>query len=97
MAIDKVKASHILVDSEDKALALKQSIESGETNFADAAAANSKCPSGASGGDLGYFGRGQMVREFETACFDESVNVGDVSEPIQTQFGYHLIQVTDRV
>ncbi len=96
-AIENVKASHILVETEAKAAELKTAIEAGDTTFADAAKENSKCPSGANGGDLGFFGRGQMVKEFETVCFDDTVEVGAVSPPIQTQFGYHLIQITDRV
>jgi peptidyl-prolyl cis-trans isomerase C len=60
----------------------------------DAAAQFSKCPSGARGGDLGCLGRGMMVREFEVPSFNESV--GTVTEPIQTQFGWHLIHVIDK-
>jgi len=52
------------------------------------------CPSGANGGDLGFFGKGVMVKEFEDAAF--SMNVGDLSEPIQTQFGWHLLYLTDK-
>ena len=54
----------------------------------------SKCPSGASGGDLGYFGKGEMVPSFEAAAF--KLPVGSVSEPVQTQFGWHLIKVYDK-
>jgi peptidyl-prolyl cis-trans isomerase C len=88
----KVKASHLLVDSEEKALQLKDSIASGSLSFEQAAKDNSKCPSGRNGGDLGFFGRGQMVKPFEDAAF--SMPVGEVSAPVQTQFGWHLIQVT---
>jgi peptidyl-prolyl cis-trans isomerase C len=84
----KVRASHILVDSEQKAINLLESIQTGE-DFARLAAANSSCPSGQRGGDLGEFGRGQMVKPFEDATF--GMNVGDLSGPVQTQFGYHLI------
>ena len=92
---ESVEASHILVDSEEKAKNLLTDIKSGAISFADAAKANSSCPSGAEGGSLGRFTRGQMVPEFENAAF--SMNVGDVSEPVKTQFGYHLIQVTAKV
>ncbi len=88
-----VKASHLLVSSEEEAKKLREEILGGRS-FADVAAEVSMCPSGANGGDLGYFGKGQMVKEFEDAAF--SMNVGDVSEPIQTQFGWHLIYLTDK-
>ncbi len=88
-----VKASHLLVATEEEAKKLKEEILSGKP-FADAAAEVSMCPSGANGGDLGYFGRGQMVKEFEDAAF--SMNVGEVSDPIKTQFGWHLIYLTDK-
>ena len=84
----KVRASHILVETEQKAISLLESIQTGE-DFARLAAANSSCPSGQRGGDLGEFGRGQMVKPFEDATF--GMNVGDLSGPVQTQFGYHLI------
>lgn len=88
-----VRASHILVDTKQEADDLKSRIEKGES-FADLAKQYSKCPSGRSGGDLGYFERGQMVPEFDQAAF--SLPVGQVSEPVQTQFGWHLIEVTDK-
>ena len=87
-----VRASHLLVDTEEQALSLKADIEAGKISFADAAAKYSKCPSGQRGGDLGVFGRGQMVKPFEDAAF--SLPLNQLSEPIQTQFGYHLIVVT---
>ena len=86
-----VAASHILVDTEDKANELLAKIQAGEISFADAAAANSKCPSSRNGGNLGEFGRGQMVPEFDEACF--TMEVGELRGPIKTQFGYHLIQL----
>ena len=89
----QVRASHLLVDTEAEALKIKADIEAGNITFENAAAQFSKCPSGSRGGDLGFFGKGQMVRPFEDAAF--SLPVGVVSEPVQTQFGYHLIKVTD--
>ena len=77
-----VRASHILVATEAEALALKNEIEAGKMTFADAAAKYSKCPSGArNGGDLGFFGRNQMVKPFEEAAFTLPLNV--VSDPVQ--------------
>lgn len=87
-----VKASHILVKTEEEALKLKEEISNGK-DFAQAAMEVSLCPSGQNGGDLGYFSRGQMVKEFEDAAF--SMKKGEVSNPIKTQFGYHLIYLTD--
>lgn len=86
-------ARHILVDTEEKCLQLKATIEAG-TDFAEVAKENSSCPSGRSGGDLGSFGPGQMVPEFDKAVFSGEVN--KVLGPIQTQFGYHLLEVTSR-
>ena len=90
----QVRAAHILVKTEDEAKELKEKIVSGEMKFEDAAAQFSQCPSGARGGDLGYFGRGMMVKEFEIPSFNEPV--GTVTDPIQTQFGWHLIHVIDK-
>ncbi len=90
----QVQASHILVDAEDKCLEVKKEIEAGKS-FEDAAKEYSSCPSKERGGDLGAFGRGQMVPEFEDAAF--SLEEGIVSEPVQTQFGYHLIKVTKQI
>ena len=89
----QVRAAHILVDTQKEAADLKAKIVAGEMKFEDAAAQFSKCPSGARGGDLGYFGRGMMVKEFEVPSFNEPV--GTVTDPIQTQFGWHLIHVID--
>ncbi|QPJ65509.1 MAG: peptidylprolyl isomerase [Candidatus Nitrohelix vancouverensis] len=86
-------ARHLLVDSEEKCNQLKQEIEGG-ANFADVAKTHSKCPSGASGGDLGEFRPGQMVPEFDTVVFNEEV--GKVHGPVKTQFGFHLIEITSR-
>jgi len=89
---NQVKASHILVSSINKAQELLDKINQG-VPFADLAKKHSSCPSGKNGGDLGFFGRGQMVREFEEAAF--STPKGQTTGPIKTQFGYHLIKVTD--
>ena len=86
-------ARHVLVESEEKCLELKQEIENG-ADFADVAKSHSKCPSGASGGDLGEFSPGQMVPEFDQVVFKEEL--GKVHGPIKTQFGYHLIEITSR-
>ena len=88
---ETVSASHILVDSEEKALELLAKIRAGEITFEDAAAEHSSCPSGRNGGNLGEFGHGQMVPEFDEACF--TMEVGALSEPVKTQFGYHIIRL----
>ena len=90
----EVKASHILVKSEEEALSLYNEIKKNKISFADAANEYSLCPSGYNGGDLGYFGKGMMVKPFEDAAFN--MEIGDISTPIQTQFGWHLIQLTDK-
>ena len=89
-----VHAKHILVDSEDKCNELLESIVSGGKAFEDVAKESSTCPSGANGGDLGEFGKGQMVKEFEDAAF--AAEIGHVVGPVKTQFGYHLIKVEDK-
>jgi len=86
-------ARHILVDTEAKCNELKAAIEGG-ADFAQVAKENSSCPSSRDGGNLGTFGRGQMVREFDEVVF--SAPVGVVQGPVKTQFGYHLLEVTDR-
>jgi peptidyl-prolyl cis-trans isomerase C len=87
------QARHILVPSEETANDLKTQIEGG-TDFAEVAKEHSTCPSGKSGGDLGSFGQGQMVPEFDQVIFSDELNV--VHGPVQTQFGYHLIEITSR-
>ena len=84
-------AKHILVDTEEKANEILAQIKAGEVTFEDAARAHSTCPSKDQGGDLGTFGRGQMVPEFEAATF--AMEVGDISDPVKTQFGYHIIKL----
>jgi len=91
----RAAASHILVKSEKEALDLKQQIENG-ADFAALAKKHSSCPSGRQGGALGEFGRGDMVPEFDRVVFGD-LPVGQVSEPVKTQFGYHLVRVDRRV
>jgi peptidyl-prolyl cis-trans isomerase C len=86
-------ARHILVDNEEVCLELKREIEEG-ADFADVAKENSSCPSSAQGGDLGEFGPGMMVPEFDKVVFSAPVNT--VQGPVKTQFGYHLLEVTNR-
>ena len=103
---EQVKASHILIKSDsvkdddakkkaarDKLRDIQEKVKKGE-DFAELAKASSECPSAAKGGDLGYFGRGQMVKPFEDAVF--ALKVGETSDIVVTQFGYHLIRLTDR-
>lgn len=91
--VKEVRAAHILVAKEDKAKELLQMIKNG-TSFADLAKQFSMCPSGRKGGDLGWFGKGMMVKEFEDAAFNHAK--GEVVGPVKTQFGWHLIQVVDQ-
>lgn len=86
-------ARHILVDNENTCNELKAKIEAGE-DFAKLAQDHSQCPSGRRGGDLGTFGPGQMVPEFDKVVFSAPVN--QVQGPVKTQFGYHLLEVTER-
>jgi peptidyl-prolyl cis-trans isomerase C len=86
-------ARHILVSTEESCNDLKSRIENG-ADFADLARQHSQCPSGQKGGDLGEFGPGQMVREFDDVVFKEEV--GKVYGPVKTQFGFHLIEITNR-
>ncbi len=86
-----VSAKHILVASEEKCNEILAAITSGEKAFEEAAQEFSTCPSGQRGGDLGTFGKGQMVPEFEQAAF--AAEIGQVVGPVKTQFGFHLIKV----
>jgi peptidyl-prolyl cis-trans isomerase C len=90
----EVHARHILMNTEDEAKAVIQELSKG-ADFAELAKKKSTGPSGPNGGDLGYFGKGQMVPEFEKAAF--AMDKGDVSKrPVQTQFGWHVIKVEDK-
>lgn len=89
----KASARHILVADEALCQELKQRIVAGE-GFSALAQEYSSCPSGRSGGELGSFGPGQMVREFDEVVFSAPVN--EVQGPVKTQFGYHLLEVTER-
>ncbi len=88
---EKVSAQHILVKNEFEAQDLLKKINAGE-DFATLAKEFSTCPSGKNGGSLGEFGKGKMVKAFEEASF--TLKVGEISNPVQTQFGYHLIKRT---
>ncbi len=90
---ESVKAKHILVDTFEECDNIASEIKAG-LNFEEAAQKYSKCPSNANGGDLGTFTRGRMVPEFEEAAF--KLNIGEISEPVKTQFGYHLIKVEEK-
>jgi peptidyl-prolyl cis-trans isomerase C len=89
----RASARHILVSTEEACLDLKDKIESG-ADFADIAREHSKCPSGKQGGELGEFGPGQMVPEFDRVVFQDEV--GKVHGPVKTQFGFHLVEITRR-
>lgn len=88
---ESVNASHILVDSEEKATELLLKINAGEVSFEDAARSESSCPSSENGGNLGEFTKGQMVPEFDEAVF--AMEAGEIKGPVKTQFGYHLIKL----
>ncbi|WP_171206474.1 peptidylprolyl isomerase [Ruegeria sp. HKCCA0235A] len=90
---DEFDASHILVESEEEAKALKAQLDDG-ADFAELARENSTGPSGPNGGALGWFGKGQMVPEFEAAVI--ALEKGQVSDPVQTQFGWHLVKLNDK-
>ncbi|MCC5912654.1 MAG: peptidylprolyl isomerase [Clostridiaceae bacterium] len=87
------KASHILVETEEEAQEILEALK-GDLSFEEAAEKHSKCPSNSRGGDLGYFPKGQMVPEFEEALIN--MEIGEISAPVKTQFGQHLIKLVDR-
>jgi len=86
---NKIKCSHILVEKQSQALQLLDEIKKGK-KFGAAAREISKCPSKKKDGDLGYFTKGMMVKEFEDVAF--KLQIGEISEPVKTQFGYHIIK-----
>lgn len=91
---EEIHARHILVDNEEEAKEIIKALDDGG-DFTELAKEHSTGPSGPNGGDLGYFGKGQMVPEFEEAAF--ALQPGEhTEEPVQTQFGYHVIEVEDR-
>ena len=89
----RASARHILVETQEQCEEIKRQIEGG-ADFAELAREHSQCPSGQRGGDLGEFSPGQMVQEFDTVVF--SGDLGKIHGPVQTQFGYHLIEITSR-
>ncbi len=88
----QVRARHILVKTEDEANAILFDIKAGKS-FEELALKHSLCPSKSKGGDLGFFSKGQMVKEFEDAAF--ALKPGEVSRPVKTRFGYHIIKVEE--
>ena len=90
----KASARHLLVQSESECQQIKKDITEGKITFEEAARKHSLCPSGAKGGDLGTFSRGQMVPEFDRVVFNDELHT--VHGPVQTQFGYHLLEITSR-
>ncbi len=89
----QVRASHILVKTEQEANGILFDLKRG-ASFEEEAKKHSICPSKSKGGDLGFFGRGMMVKEFEDVAF--SLPVGELSKAVKTQFGYHIIKVTEK-
>ena len=92
-SFSEVKASHILVKTRQEAEKIRKEILSGKKKFEEAAKV-SKCPSGKKGGDLGFFAKGDMVPEFDKVAF--KLPIGVISEPVKTEFGWHLIRVTEQ-
>ena len=88
----RINAQHILVKTEDQAKDILNLIQQGKS-FEDLARTKSLCPSGKKGGNLGWFSHGQMVKEFQKAAF--SLKKGQISQPVKTQFGWHIIKVVD--
>ena len=91
--IKEVHAAHILVKTLEEAQAILNEIKLGKKSFAKLAEEKSLCSSSRKGGDLGWFTRGRMVKEFENTAF--TLRKGETSSPIRTQFGWHLIKVLE--
>jgi parvulin-like peptidyl-prolyl isomerase len=92
---EQVWARHILVETEEEAQVVYQKLTTGKEDFAEVARTTSKdTGSGANGGDLGWFGKGAMVAEFEAAAFSQPI--GEIGKPVKSEFGYHIIQVLAR-
>ncbi|MDD3232620.1 MAG: peptidylprolyl isomerase [Candidatus Methanomethylophilus sp.] len=91
--VKEVHAAHILVKNEELAKKIKADIAAGK-NFGELAKKYSTCPSKKKGGDLGWFRRGQMVKEFENAAF--AAKKGDIVGPVKTEFGWHVIKVLEQ-
>jgi len=86
---DKTHCAHILVKTEQEAKLILEQLNKGES-FSKIAMEKSLCPSKRKGGDLGTFGRGQMVKEFERTAF--VLKKGEISQPVKTEFGWHIIK-----
>lgn len=92
--IREVRASHILVKTRKEAVQLRKEIINGDISFEDAAYQYSLCPSSRNGGDLGFFTRKQMAQSFADTAFD--LKIGEISQPVGTKFGWHIIKTTDK-
>jgi parvulin-like peptidyl-prolyl isomerase len=90
--MSEIRASHILLDNEEHAKQVKLELERSDKSFSELAEEKSEGPSGDNGGDLGWFGRGDMVKPFEKVAYD--LDEGEVSEPVETEFGWHIIKKT---
>jgi peptidyl-prolyl cis-trans isomerase C len=91
--VREVHACHILVKSLEEAQAILNELKLGKKSFARLAGEKSLCSSGRKGGDLGWFTRGRMVKEFENTAF--TLQKGETSQPVRTQFGWHIIKVLE--
>jgi peptidyl-prolyl cis-trans isomerase C len=91
--VTQVRARHILVKTEDEAKTILYDVTVGKKDFGAVAMEKSMCPSKKNGGDLGWFGRNMMVKEFEVAAF--ALKPGEISKPVKTQFGWHIIKVEE--
>ena len=89
----ELKISHILVDTEEQALEIKKEITENKKSFGEMAEKYSQCPSSKDKGDIGYNMRNKLIKEFEVAAF--KLNKNEISEPVKTSEGWHLIKVTD--